>query len=117
MIINANSIEQHVIQIKNEMIHVNACVKSILSAKRYYSWNPSTDIRVYSKYLKSIDGTSKIVCDEIINVTDSANVINTIPTNVTSSWYPLVSKKIRNKIQVAQNRCICFFLKLNSRHH
>ena len=85
MIVNANSIEQHVIQIKNEMIHVNACAKSILSAKRYYSWNPSTEIREYSKYLKSIDGNSKIVCDEIINGADSPNVINTIPTNVTSS--------------------------------
>ena len=33
------------------------------------------------------------------------------------SWCPLVSKKIRKKIQVTQNKCICFCLKLNSRHH
>ena len=33
------------------------------------------------------------------------------------SWYLLVSKKIRKKIQVTQNKCIRFCLKLNSRHH
>ena len=29
------------------------------------------------------------------------------------SWYPLVSKKIRQKIQATQNKCIRFCLKLN----
>ena len=33
------------------------------------------------------------------------------------SWYSLVSKKIRKKIQVTQIKCIRFCLKLNSRHH
>ena len=33
------------------------------------------------------------------------------------SWYPLVIQKIRNKIQVIQNKCVCFCLKLNSRQH
>ena len=33
------------------------------------------------------------------------------------SWYLLVSKKIRKKIQVTQNKCIRFCLKLYSRHH
>ena len=33
------------------------------------------------------------------------------------SWYPLLSKKIRNKIQIIQSKCICFSLKCNSRHH
>ena len=32
------------------------------------------------------------------------------------SWYPLLSKKIRNKIQIIQSKCICFSLKCNSRH-
>ena len=32
------------------------------------------------------------------------------------SWYPLVSKKIRKKIQVNQNKYILFCLKRNSRH-
>ena len=33
------------------------------------------------------------------------------------SWLPLVSKKIRKKIQVTQNKCIRFCLKLKLRHH
>ena len=33
------------------------------------------------------------------------------------SWYLLVSKKIRKKIQFTQNEYIRFCLKLNSRHH
>ena len=33
------------------------------------------------------------------------------------SWYPLVNKRIRKKMQVTWNKCIHFCLKLNSRHH
>ena len=33
------------------------------------------------------------------------------------SWYPLIKQKIRNKLQVTQNKCIGFRLKLNSRQH
>ena len=33
------------------------------------------------------------------------------------SGYPLASKKIGKKTQVTQNRCICFCIKLNSRHY
>ena len=33
------------------------------------------------------------------------------------SWYPLAYKKIRKKIQVTQNKCISFCLKLKSGHH
>ena len=33
------------------------------------------------------------------------------------SWHPLLSKKIRKKKQVIQKKCICFYLKCNSRHH
>ena len=29
------------------------------------------------------------------------------------SWYPLVNKKLRTKIQVTQNECVRFCLKLN----
>ena len=32
-------------------------------------------------------------------------------------WYPLVSHKIRRKIQVSQYKCTQFCFKLNSRHH
>ena len=33
------------------------------------------------------------------------------------SWYPLINQKMRNKLQVPQNKCIRFCLKLNSRLH
>ena len=33
------------------------------------------------------------------------------------SWYPWITQKMRNKLQVAQNKCIRFCLKLNSRQH
>ena len=33
------------------------------------------------------------------------------------SCYTVVSKKIRKKIRFTQNKCIRFYLKLNSRHH
>ena len=28
------------------------------------------------------------------------------------SWFPLITQKMRNKLQVAQNKCIRFFKKL-----
>ena len=31
-------------------------------------------------------------------------------------WHPFVSQKMKKK-QVTQNKCICFCLKINSRHH
>ena len=73
MIVNANSIVQHVIQIKNVIIK--------------YSWNPSTCICENSKYLKSIADTSVIECDEVITVMDtvSTKMTNAIATNVTSN--------------------------------
>ena len=33
------------------------------------------------------------------------------------SWYPLISQKMRSKLQVSQNKCIRFCLKLNSGQH
>ena len=33
------------------------------------------------------------------------------------SWYPLINQKMRNKLQVTQNKCTRFCLKLNSRKH
>lgn len=32
-------------------------------------------------------------------------------------WYPLVSQKTSKKIQITQNKCINFCLKLRSRHY
>ena len=87
MTVNAHTIVQHEIQIKNEIaIHANVKVKSIVHAKKDYSWNPSTCICEHSKYLKgTVDNLQ--LCDEIINVRDavSTQVKNTISTNVTST--------------------------------
>ena len=54
MTLNANSIVKHVIRIKNGITkHVNENAKVFISAKKDYSWNPST-ITIYqnSKYFK-----------------------------------------------------------------
>ena len=54
--------------------------KKYCTCKNYYS----TCICENSRYLKSIDDDSVIVCDEVINVRDNAstNETNAIPTNV-----------------------------------
>ena len=60
-IVNANSIVQHVIQIKNGiMINFNASVKKYRTCKRYYNWNPSICICENGKYLKNIDNNIDI---------------------------------------------------------
>ena len=66
VIVNLNSIVQHVIRIRNVIIpRVNVNVKIIKVSKRY-SWNPSTWICENSKYLKSVADTSVSECDEIV---------------------------------------------------
>ena len=84
MTVNAHTIVQHEIQIKNEIaIHANVKVKSIVHAKKDYSWNPSTCICEHSKYLKdTVDNLQ--LCDEIRDAV-STQVKNTISTNVTST--------------------------------
>ena len=57
------------------MINVNVSVKSILSVKKGYNWNPSRCICENSRYLKSISNNSVIVHNEIINVTYSASTM------------------------------------------
>ena len=32
-------------------------------------------------------------------------------------WFPLINQKMRNKLQITQNKCIHFCLKLTSRQH
>ena len=34
-----------------------------------------------------------------------------------SAWYPNLSKKLKNRIQTSQNKCICFCLQLNKTSH
>ena len=47
--------------------------------------HPSTCICENSRYLKGVDGDLVIVCDKIVNVTNSVstNITNTVPANVT----------------------------------
>ena len=74
-----------------------------------YSWNPSTCICEYSKYLKSIVNKSVIMYDKIINLADSVSTSmrNTMPTNVTNTTSTnavstvsinSVNKKVRYKM-------------------
>ena len=66
VIVNAISIVQHVIQIKNRIMkHVNVNVKIIMLYKKDYSWNPSTCVCENRMYLKIIADTSAIECAEI----------------------------------------------------
>ena len=34
-----------------------------------------------------------------------------------AAWYPNLNKKYKNKLQVLQNKCICFYLLLDNRDH
>ena len=77
VIVNANSLVQHVIQImsfkscnSNHGIikHVYVNVKTIVHAKKIISWNPSTCLCENNNYLKSIADNSVIEYDEIIFV-------------------------------------------------
>ena len=87
MIANANSIVQHVTQIKNRIAkHANMNLKIS---------NSSTCICENTTYFKIISDASKIVWNEIISVTDtvSAEITNTIATSITKNCS---SKKVTN---------------------
>ena len=87
MIVNANSIVQHVIQLKWNNETCKCECKNYRKCKKDYCWNPSTCICENSKCLKSIADTSVIECDEIITVMGivSTKMTNNIATNVTST--------------------------------
>ena len=93
MILSANSIIQHVIQIKNGIIkHVNANVKIIVSAKKII-------IGILAHVLlriASIADTSVIEDDEIISVMNlvSTKKKNIIPTDGAKNYH---RKKVRYK--------------------
>ena len=66
LIVNANSIVEHAIAIKNEIIkHVNVNVKIIITVQKI-SWNLSTYICENSKYFKIFADTSVTDCYEIV---------------------------------------------------
>ena len=90
MIVNANSVVQHIIQIKNGQCEC----KNYSTCKKDYSWNPSTCICEDSKYLKNCADTSVIEFDAIITVIDilSTKETNAIATNVTKNCHSKKSK-------------------------
>ena len=62
MIVNASSILQHVIQIKNRIMkHVNVSVKIIVPVKKDCSWNSSKYICENDEYIERIAVDSKNV--------------------------------------------------------
>ena len=91
VIVNANSIVQLAIQIKNEiMINANASVKAIVQAKKVIVGILAYAFCENSKYLKHIVDDSMIARDEIVYVmnivsTNMANAIKTIMTNTIST--------------------------------
>ena len=94
-----NAIVQCAIKIKNGKTCQCDC-KKYCTCEKEYSSSSSMCICENGKYLKSIADDSKIVCDEIIYVVDikSANVTNTIPTNVTGTVSSDFHKKIKYEI-------------------
>ena len=109
MIVNADSIVQHVIQIKNGIIkHVNVNVTIIISVKKIIAgilahvfvrivFKKYRIVFKVFKYLKSVGDTSVTKCDEIVIVIDNlpTKKTNTIATNVTSTA-SINCKKVRD---------------------
>ena len=99
MIVNAHSIVQLTIQLKNEtMKHANVDVNITAYARKIIV---GTCICENVKYLKSAVDDSKTVCDEIIYVMDniSINVTSTVSANVTSTMLSKFDdKKVRYKM-------------------
>ena len=73
MIVNANSIVQYVIQIKNGITKYVKVNSSYRKYDKNYSWNSSTCICENSTYIKSIADASVTECDEIIIVMDNVS--------------------------------------------
>ena len=75
MIVNANSIGQPVIHIKNGIKKCQCECKNYRTCKKDYSWNPSTCICEIGKYLESNVDDSKIACEKIMqNIGQNKNV-------------------------------------------
>ena len=93
LILNANSIVQHIIQNKNGTKKKGQCECKSLNLKYEIdnNWNHSSCICEYNKYSKSVVDISVAECDEIVIVMNnlSTKKTNTIATNVTRDWYIL----------------------------
>ena len=109
MIVNPNSIVQHVIQIKNWIIkHANVSAKFIIYAKRI---PVGILAHAFVKYLKIISDDSTVVCGEIISVMDiiSTKMANNIAKNVTRNC---PSKKVWYKIDFCILHIVVLAIKL-----
>ena len=95
MIVNANSVVQHVIQIKNGIIdYVNVNVKIVVSIKKNI-----VGILNVTDTSKSVADTSVTECGEIIIVMNNSSTknTNTITPNVTkTSSINCLSTKVRD---------------------
>ena len=100
VILNANSVVQHVNQIKKRMIkHVNVNVKIIISVKKIIFRILAHVFVRRVKYLKTITDTSVTECDNVIIVFNNVSTkkTNTIATNITSTAsINFHSKKVRD---------------------
>ena len=85
VIVNANSIVQHVFQIKNKTCQCEC--RHYRKCKKEYSWNPNRCICENRKYLTSIAYTSVIMCDEVLTFMDIASIkmTNTKASNVSKN--------------------------------
>ena len=107
MIVNANWMVQHVIQVKNRiMVNVNASIKSIARAKNIIvGILEHLFVRVLAISYSIIDNLV-IVCDGIINATDSVltNKTNTAPINAT------ITTSINSENKYVRYKTDCYIL-------
>ena len=85
MVLNANLVVQHTIQIKDGIIKRFKCeCKNCCQCKKDYSWNLSACNCENSKYLKSTADNSVIACDESTSVMD---ILSTKKKNTIACYY------------------------------
>ena len=123
MVLNTNSVVEHVIKIKSGIM-INANTKCF-TFKKDYSCNACSCICKNSRYLhKTFFDDSIILYDETMNVTDTVSIIltyaksanvtsaipnatNTKPTNVMSTLSTNVTSSVtinRSKQKIGQNK-------------
>ena len=94
-----NSIVKYVIQIKIVIIvNVNVSMKSIKKCKNDYSWNPSICICEKNRYLKSINDTSVITCNEIMSQTVCQQMWQILYQQISQVSTNFDNKKVRQKM-------------------
>ena len=66
--------------------------------------------------LKSLYRKNKFVTPELSRML-CISIIQPHFDYVCSAWYPNLNEKLKMEIQIAQNKCTWFYLKLDKRHH